>query len=144
MKIIGKVNHKELDRKLLKGRLRAEKLGDALNDIENLIQSSVEQNFVEEGRPTPWKKLKSATIRGRTKRGTWPGQILTESSQLRSSVNTRVQGNTIFVGSNKKYAHAHQFGSPKKNIPKRPFLLFQKEDIKEAREILEEHLTNLK
>lgn len=172
MKIIGKIDARNLNRRLIAGRRRAERLDMALNSIKNLVQSSVEQNFQEEGRPTAWKALAAATIEAR-KRKRKAGKILQVSGQLASSINTRVERNAVIVGSNKPYAKIHDEGGTirhpggtkfliikgkfiplKKSATKfmgitkahdikidaRTFLLFQKEDVKEAREILAEHL----
>ena len=140
LKIIGSINARGLNRTLERGRRQAKRLDTALNSIANMLESSVEQNFVEEGRPKLWKMLSDSRIKQRSKRGEWPGQILTVSSQLRGSINTRVERNTVFMGSNKPYAKAMDRGSKKRNIPARHFLLIQKGDVKETSQILLEHI----
>ncbi len=139
MKIIGRINARGLNRSLITGRRSAERLDPALNSIANLVQSSIEQNFEDEGRPSAWKALKKATLQARARKGK-TGKILSVSGQLRSSINTRVERNVVIAGSNKTYARAMDQGNPKNNTPARNFLLFQKEDVKESEEILIEHL----
>jgi len=115
-------------------------LNQALFEIANLMDSSVEQNFVEEGRPVKWKALSNRRIGEKEKAGKLDAGILTFSGQLRGSIASNIQGNNVFVGTNKEYAKDHQEGNAKERIPKRPFLLFQKEDIEEYRDILLDHL----
>lgn len=139
MKIIGKITPRGPNRTIRKATANSINLTQALRSIENVIGSSVEQNFQDEGRPNPWKALKAATLRARARKGK-TGKILTVTGQLKNSVNTRTEKNIVIVGSNKVYAPAMNDGVKEKNIPARTFLLFQKEDIKESEEILLEHL----
>lgn len=140
MKIIGKIDTRAVRLLFSKLGRNARKLDPAMNSIKNLVQSSVEQNFQDEGRPTAWQMLEEATQRARARINKWPGPILQVSGQLASSINTRVERNIVIVGSDKPYARAMDQGSRKQNIPARPFLLFQDEDVEEAEDILLEHL----
>lgn len=143
MKIQITVDSELARKKLAQMAKNSVNLRPALQDIENMLQSSVEQNFVDEGRPKAWKGLSESRKKQREKRKpkpTWPGQILTETGQLRGSINTRIQEKNVLIGSNLEYAKKHQDGDQSKNLPARPFLVIQKEDVIEAREILLEHL----
>lgn len=69
------------------------------------------------------------------------GMILVDTGTLRASVTGKGEGyirrlgpTRLVMGTNIKYAATHQYGSPKKNIPARPFLLFQPEDIQRIRQ----------
>jgi len=120
-------------------------LSDPLNSIKNLLLSSVQENFDDEGRPKKWKDLADSTKAARQKKNKWPGPILNVEGDLSSSINAQVDGNSILVGSGLPYARIHDLGGmagkgKKVKIPQREFLVFQDEDRKEAREILLEHL----
>lgn len=161
MKIIGKIDARKLRKRLGTAERRAKNLRPAMLSIKNIVQSSVEENFVRQGRPKKWTDLAESTKRIRRRRKKWPGMILQVSGQLASSVNSRVDKNVVVVGSNKPYAKIHDEGGtvnhPGTNngfgkgipipphrikIPARPFLLFQDDDLDEAQQILLDHLVS--
>lgn len=74
-----------------------------------ILHDAVEENFEQEGRPK-WKALKPSTISQREKRGHWPGKILQVSGQLAASIDQQSGSDFALVGTNKKYARAHQEG----------------------------------
>lgn len=123
----------------------------AMVAISEMLFDSVEENFKVGGRPS-WQPLSEARIKQRskkhkvhgvTKRPTWPGDILVEAGLqggLQGKMSRRADNTTAIVGNNAEYAAAMQLGRPDKNIPARPFLAIQPEDIKEAEAILLQHL----
>ncbi len=126
-------------------------LSPALFNIRERLLMSVEENFLEGGRyksgksfeggDTKWKKLSKATIKERTKRGDWPGQILVESGILKQSISGSVTENSVTIGTNVEYAAIQQFGGmagrgKKVKIPARPFLVIQDDDVEEIRKIV--------
>lgn len=110
-----------------------------MREIAAMLTDSVEENFAVEGRPR-WQKLADARIAQRKKAGTWPSKILTETGLLAASITYRSTNTSAIVGSNLRYAATHQLGRPEKNIPARPFLAIQPEDIESAEKILIRHL----
>lgn len=119
----------------------------ALASIRSLLLASVDENFEAEGRPVKWKDLSEYTIDNRTANGKWPGKILQVSGQLASSVTGILTNDSVIIGSNKSYAKLQNNGGVTKTpagnrvkVPARPFILIQKEDEKEARKILNDHL----
>jgi len=76
------------------------------------------------------------------------GQILIDTGRLRASVSgkggadsvRKLEDTRLEIGTNVKYAPVHQFGSPKKNIPARPFLQFLPEDIKRIVSIFKNYI----
>ncbi|MBC7327540.1 phage virion morphogenesis protein [bacterium] len=100
-----------------------------------------------------WKKAKQRAKGRREKAvakakamGTW-GKILQDTRRLLMSVTGRSGDYVVkrdkfelVMGTRVKYAPVHQYGSPKKNIPARPFLLFQKEDITAIQDIFRRYL----
>lgn len=121
-----------------------------LHEVGNLAKNEAELSFEKETSPfgDKWTPLSKQTLKH--KKGS---KILTESSMLQSSINSRTklqqtktstQG-SVSIGTNLEYAPIHQFGGKagrglKVNIPERPFLPVKdneipndlKEDIKEA------------
>ncbi|MCC5644780.1 phage virion morphogenesis protein [Nostoc sp. CHAB 5824] len=116
---------------------RLHNLRPAFASMGEYMVRRTEQNFKGEHDPdgVAWAPL-SAAYRKR-KRGT---KILTESGRLRASITYRADGTQVVVGCNTKYARAHQFGYPKRNLPARPFLGASVEDERELGEILLDYL----
>ena len=146
----------------------------ALKQIGLYMLGSIEKNFEAEGRPIRWIPLSPMTIAGRRKgKSPYGIKILSDTGNLRNSINLNVRedGSGVAIGTNVKYAPAHQFGSnvpkhitivkrakslrmlragktkkarkmvaPFFKIPKRPFLMFQNEDVESIRSII---VTNL-
>lgn len=125
-------------------------LGEVSMQLENTTQESFEKETSPFG--DKWTPLSKQTLKH--KKGS---KILTESSMLQSSINSRTKiqkskggakgsaSGIVSIGTNLEYAPIHQFGGKagknlKANIPARPFLPFKdgdipndlKEDIKEA------------
>lgn len=111
----------------------------AMRQIAGVMKDSVEENFAQEGRPK-WESLSRYTIRARVRKGTWPGKILTEFGQLAASINDRHTHDTAIVGTNVKYGATQQFGDESRNIPARPYLALQPEDMAEIELRLLRHL----
>ncbi|MDR1398107.1 MAG: phage virion morphogenesis protein [Desulfarculales bacterium] len=65
------------------------------------------------------------------------GKTLTDTARLRNSITSEVNGDSVLVGSNVKYARIHQLGGMagkghKITIPARPYLGISKEDRQEV------------
>jgi phage virion morphogenesis protein len=130
-----------------------------LNTIGEIILSSVEENFMREGRfesagswrggNTRWADLSPRTKAARAKQGKWPGKKLQMSQGgLAASISKTVKGNTVTVGTNKVYGAIHQFGGQagrgrKVTIPARPFLAVQDEDVEDMMDVLDRHISKL-
>lgn len=148
-----KIDDKEVQELLKKLAAKGSNLTPVMQVIGQTIRASVLKNFEVGGRPA-WKKSLRADMHG--------GQTLVDSSNLKNSINVKASGNRVEVGTNKIYAAIHQFGgritaknkpylkfmlngkfvSKKEvNIPARPFLLVQDEDIVEIKSVIENYLT---
>lgn len=92
-------------RELNKGR----DLTPLMREIRGILADSVERNFAAQGRPE-WPDLAESTKRRRAKKGKWPGQILQESGQLASSIESGSSATAAWSGTNKEYAAIQQFG----------------------------------
>jgi len=119
----------DLEMYLYKLLAKSENLQTPLSLIGELMRSSVLENFRQEGRPEKWKPSIRAQEEG--------GQTLTDEGHLKGSIYAIAKRQSLQLGSPLVYASVHNFGYPPKNIPKRKFLLFQEEDIKQAKKILE-------
>ena len=77
--------------------------------IAGTLETETERNFAAQGRPA-WMGLAPATVKRRTKEGTWPGKILQVSGQLAASVASDYGSDFARIGSNKRYAAIQQLG----------------------------------
>lgn len=77
--------------------------------IAGLFESETEANFAAQGRPA-WLGLAPATIKRRTKEGTWPGKILQARGRLAASVATDYGRDYSRIGSNAVYAAIQHLG----------------------------------
>jgi len=153
---------------------RAEDARPAMKAIGIMQVRSIQKNFETGGRPRRWAASMRAAMAG--KPGGKGGKTLIQSAQLKNSITFSAGSKNVKIGTNKKYAPAHQFGMtlnipeirPKRakalrfvgaggeiiftrrvkahkvKIPKREFLLFQKEDIKRAERVLIDHVVGIK
>lgn len=119
----------------------------ALNDKQQVLMligavgvRSIRKNFDVGGRP-PWKPLAKYTIRMKGS-----NKILVDTGRLENSITFRVENNTVIWYTNVEYAPLHQYGGRvgRNEIPARPFLVLQDEDIKEIRSIIRKALMEKK
>lgn len=157
MRIEIDVDNKEVSALFKQISSRVADLTPLMNISGEIIRSSVIENFRVGGRPEKWKPSKRAILQD--------GQTLVDKGILRNSINYQAGRNRVEVGTNVVYAAIHQFGlqqsvnvkqhkrknkkggastvkahSRKINMPKRPFLLVQDEDLEEIREAALEYL----
>jgi phage gpG-like protein len=108
------------------------------NEVGQIAKASIGKNFDIGGR------YSSGVIGGskrwilRKKRYTH--KILVKSGELKNSFYVQLVSNGVKVGTRDPKAPTHNYGSRKKNIPARPFLVLQKEDIKQINKIIKKHL----
>lgn len=119
-----------------------------LNRIGQIMTASTDQNFIDQGRPDAWQPLSPVTL-ARRRSGPNPNmsdQILRDTGRLMNSLSSPSSADAILeltpdslrFGTNVEYASVHQFGWPERNIPARPFMLLQQEDLEDiAAELLE-------
>ena len=104
----------------------------------SIMSGSINKNFKQQGRPSAWQPLKPATI-ARRRMGGKGAKILLDTGRLRASATrfhegapnttTKIERQFAVFGSTLEYAATHHFGDPKRNIPARPFMFFQKQDV---------------
>jgi len=133
---------------LTKPLRQARQLVDALPDIgEELLQSTDERFRREQGPDgAPWAPLKPATLKQK-KRKRRPFILQEEGLRggLRGSINYRIQGAQLSLGSPLPYARIHQEGGQAgkggaATIPARPYLGVSDDDQAAINDIIRDHL----
>lgn len=106
-------------------RLSAAKADQLLDSIgmtaEETSKRHIEERTSPDGKPfKPWSERYRRRV---ARRGRAQG-ILFDRQELHDSISHAVDGSSgeLLWGAKKKYAPVHQFGSPDKNIPARPYL----------------------
>ena len=119
-------------------------LGDltpAMETIGEMAKTSISRNFEDGGRPDRWEDLADATKAKRIKTRTWPGEILVNKGNLKRISYAADKQSVVISAANVPYAAIHHFGGQAgrhhaTNIPARPYLLLQDEDVTEVHAIL--------
>ncbi|MBN2189326.1 MAG: phage virion morphogenesis protein [Chitinispirillaceae bacterium] len=143
---------------------RATDLSAPMKVTGEIVVKSVRENFLQQGRPTTWKPLSSATrfgiiggSRGFKKSGDMKRgarrklvdrKILIDRGMaggLMGSIHYQASPTSVFVGTEKPYGAIHQFGgmagrNKKVRIPQREFLLLQDEDKPVIIDVFKRHV----
>lgn len=167
--ITARFDSSAIEQRLMRIAERGENIAAPLNAIGEVILTSIDKNFEQEGRyedtlhggSTKWLPLAQSTrlqringSRAFTKKGTLRKRareklsglkILQRSGVLARSFGKKVYGNTCEVGSNRIYAAIHHYGGQagrgrRVTIPSRPILVVQDEDVTESLTILDKHI----
>lgn len=144
-------------------------LSPLMMELSEAIKDSALENFKEQGRPK-WPDISPLTKKIRTKKGYWPGKILTMRNELAGSITSDYGPNYALAGTNKIYANIHQFGGTIKpktkpflfiplgkdkdgkmdyaklksaKIPPRPFLNLTDSDINDMQKTVENYFNNV-
>jgi len=129
---------------------KVKKPGPALAEIGETGMSAIDDVFDSEGGGS-WPDLKESTKRQRLKVGKWPGKMLQRSGAaggLLGSINYKkvskgADGPKVIWGTNKVYARVHHFGYKKRNIPARPYMVFNRSTIDKFKDILRRYLADV-
>jgi phage virion morphogenesis protein len=123
-----------------------------LNIAGAVMRSSIERTFRGQGSPDgSWAPLAASTLkRGKGGAGR---MILIQSGRLKNSVNYQVNGNTMTIGTNLRYAaiqHAggvagrrgpfKKKGGRRPMIPARPFIVFRPEDPQRIADAMQRYI----
>ena len=142
------IDKTDLD-KLLAGILkRMDNLSGPMAILGETVLSSIQENFEKGGRPASWEPLAPATIRERIRKEKWPGRILVRtgvSGGLLGSISYEAFPKKAVVSANETYAAIHHFGGKagrgrKTNIPARPYMMIQNEDMDEMQAALKDYI----
>lgn len=149
-----------LFRRLEKLRRALDRRDLMLEEIGQVLATRTRERFREGRGPdgAEWKPLSPKTLKRKKN-----SRILVESGELHGSIHHEVQGDTVAIGTNLKYAGVHQFGDTiqrerkrrsakgfvlggepvaqsKIAIPARPFLGLSKSDEKQVVDIVKKHV----
>ena len=118
---------------------KIENLTPALHEIGQLMVASTDENFQKEQNiyGVKWKQNTPATLKYKASKR-FIMKVLQRRGILRSSIQYRIEGDKVSVGTNLPYGAYHQFGTSR--LPKREFLGVSRQDQKEIIAILEEYL----
>jgi phage virion morphogenesis protein len=149
------VDSRELQEALKRLAESVENLREPLDQIGAAVSNNAQLRFPAQAGPggKPWSKLSPVTL-ARRKKGGKGAQALLDTGRLRASITHNVHSNTVEVGTNVEYAAVQQFGAtrgafgrtkrgapiPWGNIPARPFLGLDAEDIADLGDIISKYL----
>lgn len=156
------VEDRELSAMIARLQKRLGDMTSAMDEIGGAVKLSVKRNFEEQGRPQRWKSSRRAQRSG--------GVTLSDTGRLRSSFTHRPESHQVTIGTNVRYAAILHFGGrtparrivarngkalnipgiglrravnhPGSNIPARPFLMLQEQDVATIGKIVDRYLTN--
>jgi len=140
------IRTEELDRLVNQFQKKLGDLTPVMRDSANMMQSSVQQNFGEGGRPDKWPDLAESTKRRKIKhKGTaYPMLVFSvnvpssrggrgyRTKKLRQSIHPRWGKDWAKVATNVDYAVYHQEGY---GVPKRSFMVWQTQDIRNVQDL---------
>ena len=110
---------------------RAKNLTPIMKGIGIQASKEIESNFPKQrdSKSQSWKPLKKATLaaRKKAKKGNKFGPKILMDTGLLRTINFRVKQKSVLVGTSANYGEPHQFGAPKKHIPKREWLFIDKD-----------------
>ncbi len=113
-----------------------------LANIGEEVITQTLQRFQEEKGPdgTPWKKSQRAAAQG--------GLTLTDSAQLRDSINRNLGADFVEVGTNKIYGPIHQLGGDAGrghavHLPARPYLPENIEEVKSLDKLVDDLIVRM-
>lgn len=137
---IKKTGFRETERLFKSAQDRMKDLSVPLKQGGLVMLRSIEQNFKAGGLPNRWKSLKPATVRFKSSRGYSP-LPLTRSGAMQRSVTFLVRDKKkLAIGTSIPYGAVHQKGGGN-NIPKRPFLIFKNDDLKNIKKLVVGYIT---
>ena len=102
-----------------------------------VMLGSVNTNFRSGGRPK-WRPLSPAYRKRKVAQG-YSSTPLTRTGHMLRSVTRRAARTRFTLGSAVEYAAVHQFGGGN-NIPARPYLVFQKRDLKVIEDLVTRYI----
>jgi phage virion morphogenesis protein len=142
------IDDKELQYQFKKLIDRGTNTRPLMQRLQQQMYSNIMNHFEKEGQDNRrWPSLKAATIRARQRKNHWPGKILNihgSSGLIGSITQPTVTNNEAVVGTNLKYAAAHEFGYKPKKIPKRPFLHQSQREIDGFTNMVKQYILDTK
>lgn len=120
-----------------------ERLSDYKTPLMQIVAEmmySVGKNFREQGVDgEKWAPLAASTIksymRRKGKKATPPFVILRDTGSLQNSIVPEITSDTARVGTNMKKAPALHYGSPKRHLPARKYMVIRKDALERIQAI---------
>lgn len=129
--------------KMLAGMVkRGENIKPALKVMGSAVVSSVQENFLQEGRPKKWKPLSQKTLSLRRAGAVHILRVKGMAGGLMGSIHYNTEPKRVLISASKDYAEMHQFGNSMLHVPARPYMMIQKEDLEEIKIMLAEYVIN--
>lgn len=124
---------------------RAVDLTIPMKQASLLMLASVNKNFQMSGRPTSWVPLAASTLKEKIRKG-YSTRPLIRTGFLRQSITAQSGRMEMRLGTAIRYGRIHEYGGRagrggSANIPARPYLLFQREDLDRIRKMILSYLT---
>lgn len=133
-----------------RGLAAAQDFGPALDDIAGELLALSDGSFSLKADPSTgiaWPNLQPATIRERERKGFNSSDTLQRTRHLRQSIQTEIGSDFVEIGASAEYALIHHLGGKTgrkgaANIPARPFVGADDDNLLEFGDILRNHLIN--
>lgn len=117
----------------------------AMQEVGEILLESIQRNFEEGGRPTPWQELAPSTIKQRRRLNRWPGRILVRQGTaggLLGAISYEAASDRVVLVAGKVYAAIQNLGGEagrghKVTIPAREYMMVQDEDWTEVKTAFE-------
>jgi phage virion morphogenesis protein len=153
--ISGRIDDREVQVGLDKLLSNGTNMLPAMRSIGEVLLSSIEENFLQEGRYSDpdswrggsksWRDLAPATVEQRRKKGRGAHPILQVGGDLAASFSSDPTDDSVTVGSNKVQAHIlHHGGKAGRNhkvtIPARPIIAISDDEVEEIKATIGDHL----
>lgn len=107
-------------------------LSEGMKEAAQYMMESVYKNFTAGGRPSGWAAKKDGSQ-----------SYLIKTGALLSSIEPTSDKTSFRVWTSKEkvpYCFVHQFGYAARNIPARPYMVFQKEDKEYIVNLFKDHI----
>lgn len=105
-------NSKEINQALTELAQKVKKPNKILRKVGHTIRLYVDRKFETEGEfeGTKWQQWSESWKERREREGKADGQIMSYTGELRKSIEDKISGSVLEVGTNKVYAAIHNFG----------------------------------
>lgn len=153
--ISGRIDDRQVEEGLGRLETQGTNLLPAMRSIGEIMLSSIEENFLQEGRYSDpdswrggsksWRDLAPSTVEQRRKKGRGAHPILQVGGDLAASFSSHPTDDSVTVGSNKVQAHILHYGGKagrnhKVTIPARPIIAISEDEVEEIKNTIGDHL----
>ena len=132
---------KELQKRIQSLKLNSNDRRKLLHSIGVEIESQIEERFENQtdSSGSRWADISAKTREYYSKKGIG-GSLLSRTRQLRDTIESQVESDSLIVGATKIYAATHNYGDSRRNIPKREFIGLSAENISEIKSVIDDFI----